>query len=68
MKYQVIDAGFKLGKEKNVIFATNDKQEAIKAANNWGEGTVVLEAAGHTARAPKVIYISPYKSELGMKE
>lgn len=38
MKYQVVDAGYKLGKDKMVMFATNDKQEKIRVTNEVGSG------------------------------
>jgi len=43
MKYKVVDAGYKLGKDENVLFATNDKQEAIKVANDSGFGVIVIK-------------------------
>jgi hypothetical protein len=43
MDYLVIDAGFKQGKNRNVLFATNDKQEAIKVAKDSGSGVVVIK-------------------------
>lgn len=43
MKYLVADAGFKHGKDRNLLFATNDKQEAIKVAKDSGSGVVVIK-------------------------
>ena len=44
MDYLVLDAGYNYGKEDaDVIFATNDKAEAIKAAKDFGSGTVVVK-------------------------
>ena len=46
MKYLVADAGFKHGKDRNLLFATNDRQEAVKAAKDSGSGVVVIKKMG----------------------
>ena len=66
-KYQVADAGYKLGKEKNILFATNDRSEAVKAANDSGEGVIVLKNQTNNSDE-LIVYISPYKTELEIAE
>lgn len=67
MKYQVVDAGYKLGKDKNVMFATNDKNKAIQAAKESGEGVIVLET-GEENKNKRIVFISAYKNELGISK
>ena len=67
MKYLVIDAGFKQGKDRNVMFATNDKQEAIKAATDSGSGVTVIKRNGQD-KNEEIVFVSAYKSELGLFE
>lgn len=67
MDYQVLGAGYNYGKEDaNILFATNDKNEAIEAAEDFGQGTVVifLDNEGSKQR----IFTAPYKSDLAVKE
>ncbi len=43
MDYLVLDTGYNFGKEDaDVMFATNEKEEAIQAAKDFGQGTVVV--------------------------
>lgn len=42
MDYLVLDAGYNFGKVADVMFATNDKEEATEAAKDFGQGTVVV--------------------------
>ena len=67
MDYLVLDCGYNYGKEDaDVMFATNDKKEAIEAAKDFGQGTVVvtLDKEGNKQR----IFTASYKSELGLDE
>ncbi len=67
MDYQVLGAGYNYGKEDaDILFATNDKEEAIEAAKDFGQGTVVifLDNEGGKQR----IFTAPYKSDLAVKE
>ena len=67
MDYLVIDAGFKQGKDRNVMFATNDKQDAIKAAKDSGSGVTVLKC-NERDKSELIIFVSAYKTELGLSE
>lgn len=43
MEYQVLGAGYNFGKEDaDVLYATNDKDEVIEAAKDFGQGTIVI--------------------------
>ncbi len=66
MEYLVLDTGYNFGKGADVMFATNDKEEAIEAAKDFGQGTVVVfvDKKGNKQR----IFTAAYKSELGIKE
>jgi hypothetical protein len=67
MDYQVLDQGYNLGRENvDVLFATNDKDEAIEAAKDFGQGTVVVfvDKEGNKER----IFTASYKSDLPIKE
>ncbi len=52
--------------EADVLFATNEKEEAIEAAKDFGQGTVVIsvDQAGNKQR----VFTAPYQSELGIAE
>lgn len=67
MDYQVLDVSYNYGKEDaDVMFATNDKEEAIEAAKDFGQGTVVVfvDKDGSKQR----IFTAPYESGLAVKE
>jgi hypothetical protein len=67
MDYQVLDAGYNFGKDDvDVMFASNDKEEAIEAAKDFGQGTVVVfvDEEGNKQR----IFTAPYKSDLAVNE
>ncbi len=67
MDYLVLDTGYNYGKEDaDVMFATNDKQEAIEAAKDFGQGTVVVfvDEQGNKQR----IFTASYQTDLAMKE
>ncbi len=42
MKYLVMEGRYNFGQEADVMFATNDKEEAIEAAKDFGQGMVVV--------------------------
>ncbi len=65
MKYLVMDAGYCVDKDANAIFGTNDKQEAILVARDFGSGTVVVRADGEEK---EIVYIASYKEDLGLAE
>jgi hypothetical protein len=67
MEYLVVDAGYLLGKDKNKIFATNDKSEAIKAAAEAGSGVVVL-SYNHKIKSREIIYVVLHKTDAGFSE
>jgi hypothetical protein len=53
MDYLILDAGYNFGKEDaDILFATNDKGEAIEAAKDFGQGTtvVVVDELGNRQR------------------
>lgn len=63
----VLDTGYNFGKEDaDVMFATNEKEEAIQAAKNFGQGTVVVfvNKEGNKER----IFTAPYKANLALEE
>ncbi len=67
MDYQVLGSGYNFGKEDaSILFATNDKQEAIETAKDFGKGTVVVfvDEDGGKQR----IFTVPYESDLAVKE
>ena len=67
MYFKVLDSGYNYGKEDaDILFATNDKDEAIEAAKDFGQGTTVVfvDIEGNKQR----IFTAPYKSDLAMKE
>jgi hypothetical protein len=67
MDYLVLDAAYNYGKaDADVMFATNDKQEAIEAAKDFGQGTVVvtLDKNGNKQR----VFTAAYQSDLTVKE
>ena len=59
MKYQVIDSRYISGKDTNVMFETQDKQEAITVAREIGSRTVVVRNDEVGLR--EIVYTSPYK-------
>ncbi len=67
MDYLVLDAGYNYGKEDtDVMFATNDKQEAIEAAKDFGQGTTVVfvDEQGNKQR----IFTASYEINLALEE
>ena len=66
MDYLVVDAGFNYGKDKNILFASNDRDEAITAARESGSGVMVIKRREESENE-EIIFISPYKSEIGLK-
>jgi hypothetical protein len=67
MDYLVIDARYNFGDEDgDILFATNDKDEAIEAAKDFGQGTVVVFVIEKGER--QRIYTVDYESDLAVKE
>ena len=66
IKYLVMEGRYNFEKEADIMFATNDKGEAIQAAKDFGNGMVVLEVDEKGNK--KRIFTAPYKSDLGIKE
>lgn len=66
MDYLVLDTGYNFGKDADVLFATNEKEEAIEAAKDFGQGTVVVKVDKDSSK--QRIFTAPYKSDLGIKE
>ncbi len=64
MKYLVMEGRYNFGQEADVMFATNDKEEAIEAAKDFGQGTVVvtLDEEGNKQR----IFTAAYKPDLAL--
>lgn len=65
MKYLVIDPGFMEGKERNPVFGTNIKKEAIRTADELGEGFVVVRQKT-AEKGERIVYVSPYKKEIAL--
>ncbi len=61
-----MEGRYNYNQDADVLFATNDKEEAIEAAKDFGQGTVVVfvDKKGNKQR----IFTASYKSELGIKE
>jgi hypothetical protein len=67
MKYLVMEGRYNYDPSNaDAIFATNDKQEAIQAAKDFGEGMVVVSV--NEKGSKERIFTARYKSDLGMKE
>jgi hypothetical protein len=66
MKYQVFSSSFRLDKNPNAMFATNDKQEAVTVAEDIGPGSMVLRL--DESGLKEIIYTAPYKLDLGLFE
>ncbi len=67
MKYLVMEGRYNYDPSNaDAIFATNDKQEAIQAAKDFGVGIVVVsvDEKGEKER----VFTARYKSELGIRE
>ncbi len=67
MDYLVIDAGYNFGKEgADVLFATNNRDEAIEAAKDFGQGTTVVfvDEKGEKQR----IFTASYEINLALEE
>lgn len=67
MDYLVLDPAYNFGKEDaDVMFATNDKIEAIESAKEFGQGTVVVFAdkKGNKRR----IFTAPYLTNSALVE
>ena len=60
MDYIVVDSGFKSGKERNILFAPNEKDEAIEYTDEIGPGLVVM-----LREIKLVVYVSPHKADVG---
>ena len=67
MDYLVLDAGCNFGKEDaSVMFATNDLREAVEAANDFGQGTVVLFVGRDGSK--QRVFTAPYNEDLAIEE
>jgi hypothetical protein len=67
MKFLVIDAGYKQGKDRNILFATNNKRKAITVAGEVGQGVSVIEKTERD-ESEKIIFISDYKATIELSE
>lgn len=65
MKYQVMDCRYTKDSKVDILFATNDKREAIIVADEIGSGATVVR--NDEELDPEVIYIAPYKTTLELK-
>jgi 3'-phosphoadenosine 5'-phosphosulfate sulfotransferase len=61
-----MEGRYNYNQDADVLFATNDKEEAIEAAKDFGQGTVVVFVSkdGNKER----IFTASYKTELGLLE
>jgi hypothetical protein len=66
MDYLVLDTAYNFKKDADVLFATNDKEEAIQAAKDFGQGTVVVFVNKEGGK--QRVFTVPYKTELGLPE
>jgi hypothetical protein len=67
MDYLVLDCGYNYGKDDaDIMFATNEKDEALETAKDFGAGTVVVKVdeKGNKER----IFTTPYKSDLALAD
>lgn len=65
LPFRVFDQRYLLGDKSPPLFASNEKAEACLAARDAGEGMVVVEVRRSRER---IIYISPYKNDIGVKK
>lgn len=66
MDYQVMECRYNYTPDSaDTLFATNDRQEAIEAAKEFGAGTVVLQI-GENGNKER-IFTAPYEKDLGIK-
>ncbi len=61
-----MEGRYNYNQDADVLFATNDKEEAIEAAKDFGQGTVVVFVSkdGNKER----IFTASYKTELELLE
>ncbi len=67
MDYLVLNCGYNYGiLDADILFATNEKEEAIEAAKDFGAGTVVVfvNEKGNKER----IFTASYESDLALTE
>lgn len=67
MDYRVMECRYNYNSDNaDILFATNDRREAIEAAKEFGSGTVVLrvDEAGNKVR----IFTAPYETNLRIKK
>jgi hypothetical protein len=64
MIYQIFNSRYHHDKTVDVLFATNDKQEAILVADDIGGGSVVVR--NDEELSPEIVYIAPYKLDVGL--
>jgi hypothetical protein len=66
MDYSVLNTAYNFRKDADVLFASNDKEEAVQAAKDFGQGTVVVfvNEEGNKQR----IFTAAYKTDSGIKE
>lgn len=68
MDYLVLDTGYNYGKDDaDVMFATNAKKEAIKAAKDFGQGTVVIFVDKDGSIKHRV-FTASYKTNLALED
>ncbi len=72
LPYRVCDAHYHIsdkdggGREYQVLFATNERWEAIAAARDSGGGACVVQVRGDTG-SESVIFINDYGSQIDLK-
>lgn len=66
MQYQVMDSRYISDKREYVMFASNDKQEAIAVAKEIDSGSVVVRIDECGLR--EIIFVSKYKNDLGLHQ
>lgn len=65
MDYLVMECRYNFSTDADILFATNEPDEAIETAKDFGTGTVVVRVnrAGDRVR----IFTTPYLKDLGIK-
>jgi hypothetical protein len=82
MKFLVVDTAYKNGKERNIMFATSNRQKAIRVSRESGLGVSVIEISdnagsdivknekieGDTKENKPVVFVFDYKSDISLTQ
>jgi hypothetical protein len=65
-KYLVMEGRYNIDEEAaDLMFVTYDKEEAIEAAKDFGQGIVVVSIDDNGSK--QRVFTAPYKSDLGLE-